>query len=368
MKEEGFDQNTQQFYSKNYGRSYVGDRERKSYMEYVPGSGLEARCSIKGISDDGNSVYDLRPDGTCFFGKTDPDTGKKTGIIQGVDCLIGGTKRTGIFAVVNDEVVFELDPVTKQYKFTGEIKTDKGKIGGFDIDNYSLENKDAQSALISVKGKETSQDENGNPTIITRQASLGNAIPTSIGIDVSAYMSANGNHYGENIALMLRSSGSTKPYSIFGGKSNFCIDAVGGSNWKMNEGDHWCMPGVLMYVYFETWYNNGSPLTSKKSWGNGFEIRSIGYEQASPDSSGGNYIIIQYWCSHDRVMCLPQNMGMDWNGGDKWGLTPTVESINEIVKQGDPPLRQARITFWSHDGGKYIPNKSLYVFVGEPSQ
>lgn len=123
-----------------------------------------------------------------------------------------------------------------------------------------------------------------------------------------------------------------------------------------------------MYVYFETWYNNGSPLTSKKSWGNGFEIRSIGYEQASPDSSGGNYIIIQYWCSHDRVMCLPQNMGMDWNGGDKWGLTPTVESINEIVKQGDPPLRQARITFWSHDGGKYIPNKSLYVFVGEPSQ
>lgn len=367
VKEEGFDQNTQQFYSKNYGRSYVGDRERKSYMEYVPGSGLEARCSIKGISDDGNSVYDLRPDGTCFFGKTDPDTGKKTGIIQGVDCLIGGTKRTGIFAVVNDEVVFELDPVTKQYKFTGEIETDKGKIGGFDIDSYSLENKDSQPALISVRGKETSMDDKGDPTIITRQASLGNAIPTSIGIDVSAYMSANGNHYGENIALMLRSSGSTKPYNIFGGKANFCIDAVGGSNWKMNEGDHWCMPGVLMYVYFETWYNNGSPSRTVKSWGNGIEIYSIGYEQAGTTSSSGNYIIIKYYSSHDRIMCLPQNMGMDWNGENRWGLTPTVESINDIVKQGDPPLRQARITFWHHDGGKYIPNRSLYVFVGEPS-
>lgn len=166
---------------------------------------------------------------------------------------------------------------------------------------------------------------------------------------------------------MLRSSGSTKPYNIFGGKANFCIDAVGGSNWKMNEGDHWCMPGVLMYVYFETWYNNGSPSRTVKSWGNGIEIYSIGYEQAGTTSSSGNYIIIKYYSSHDRIMCLPQNMGMDWNGENRWGLTPTVESINDIVKQGDPPLRQARITFWHHDGGKYIPNRSLYVFVGEPS-
>ena len=58
---------------------------------------------------------------------------------------------------------------------------------------------------------------------------------------------------------------------------------------------------------------------------------------------------------------------MDWNGLSKWGLTPCVESINDIVVQANPPTRMARFTFWSNDGSKYIPNKSLYVFIGEPN-
>lgn len=355
VKEEGFDQETQQFYSNNYGRSYVGDRDKKYYLEYVPGSGLEARCSIKGISDDGNSVYDLRPDGTCFFGKTDPDSGKKTGIIQGVDCFIDGAKRTGIFAVVDDEVIFELDPVTKQYKFTGEVYSDKGKVGGFDIDSYILENKNGQNALIRIS------DDYRKTT-----AALGNVIPGTAGFGCGSYFEASATGANaDNRAVMIRASGSTDEF-WGGGKRNICIDAVGGSYWKMNEGDHWCMPGVLSYVYLELRYNGGNPTLNQKTWGNGIEFESIGYEGALP-GAGDNFIIIKYRCSHNRAMCIPQNMGMDWNGLGKWGLTPCVESIGDVIEQGEPPKRAARITFWSNDGSKYIPNKSLYMFIGEPS-
>lgn len=355
VKEEGFDQETQQFYSNNYGCSYVGDRDKKYYLEYVPGSGLEARCSIKGISDDGNSVYDLRPDGTCFFGKTDPDSGKKTGIIQGVDCFIDGAKRTGIFAVVDDEVIFELDPVTKQYKFTGEVYSDKGKVGGFDIDSYILENKNGQNALIRIT------DDYRKTT-----AALGNVIPGTAGFGCGSYFEASATGANaDNRAVMIRASGSTDEF-WGGGKRNICIDAVGGSYWKMNEGDHWCMPGVLSYVYLELRYNGGNPTLNQKTWGNGIEFESIGYEGALP-GAGDNFIIIKYRCSHNRAMCIPQNMGMDWNGLGKWGLTPCVESIGDVIEQGEPPKRAARITFWSNDGSKYIPNKSLYMFIGEPS-
>ena len=49
-----------------------------------------------------------------------------TGIAQGKDCLTDkatGEKRTGIFALVDNEIVFELDPVNKKYKFTGKVDT-----------------------------------------------------------------------------------------------------------------------------------------------------------------------------------------------------------------------------------------------------
>ena len=49
-----------------------------------------------------------------------------TGIVQGKDCLMDkdGKKRTGIFALVDSEVVFELDPINKQYEFRGKIVAD----------------------------------------------------------------------------------------------------------------------------------------------------------------------------------------------------------------------------------------------------
>lgn len=82
-----------------------------------------------------------------MFSGTKSADGKLTGIAQGKDCItIDGVKRTGIFALVNNEVVFKLDPISKTYlfrgrveadagTFTGEMNADSGTIGGFEIAN-----------------------------------------------------------------------------------------------------------------------------------------------------------------------------------------------------------------------------------------
>lgn len=53
-----------------------------------------------------------------------------TGIAQGKDCLTvaDGTKRTGIFALVDNKIVFELDPINKKYKFKGRVEVEDGSI------------------------------------------------------------------------------------------------------------------------------------------------------------------------------------------------------------------------------------------------
>lgn len=55
-----------------------------------------------------------------------------TGIAQGKDCLTAadGTKRTGIFALVDNEIVFELDPIKKEYLFKGKVIANEGSFKG----------------------------------------------------------------------------------------------------------------------------------------------------------------------------------------------------------------------------------------------
>ena len=57
--------------------------------------------------------------------------GNLTGIVQGKECLTDkttGEKRTGIFAVVDGEIVFELDPINKKYKFKGRVEVEEGSL------------------------------------------------------------------------------------------------------------------------------------------------------------------------------------------------------------------------------------------------
>lgn len=70
-----------------------------------------------------------------FSGTSRIDENKKqwlTGVAMGRDCRTepDGTKRTGIFALVDNEVVFELDPISKKYVFRGTIYADAGEFAG----------------------------------------------------------------------------------------------------------------------------------------------------------------------------------------------------------------------------------------------
>ena len=70
-----------------------------------------------------------------FSGKVETDengTRLLTGIAQGKDCITAsdGTTRTGIFALVDNEPVFELDPINKKYKFKGRVDADEGVFKG----------------------------------------------------------------------------------------------------------------------------------------------------------------------------------------------------------------------------------------------
>lgn len=80
-----------------------------------------------------------------------------TGIVQGKDCLTAadGTTRTGIFALVDNEIVFALDPILKEYLFTGQIKIADDKIlldqdGSGHLANGNI--KFTSDGSLSVKG------------------------------------------------------------------------------------------------------------------------------------------------------------------------------------------------------------------------
>lgn len=89
------------------------------------------------------------------FSGTRGTDGKLTGIAMGRDCIeIDGVKRTGIFALVDDEIVFELDPISKKYKFTGEIEATSGDIGGFIIEEDNLRSQN--SSMLTLNGKDGS--------------------------------------------------------------------------------------------------------------------------------------------------------------------------------------------------------------------
>ena len=47
-----------------------------------------------------------------------------TGILQGDKCItIDGIERSGIYALVENKIIFELDPENKKYKYTGKLET-----------------------------------------------------------------------------------------------------------------------------------------------------------------------------------------------------------------------------------------------------
>ena len=75
-----------------------------------------------------------------------------TGIVQGDKCItIDGVERSGIFALVENEVVFELDPENGKYKFNGEVNATSGVFKNIKSPNESFKINEAGD--IEIVGK-----------------------------------------------------------------------------------------------------------------------------------------------------------------------------------------------------------------------
>lgn len=75
-----------------------------------------------------------------------------TGIVQGDKCItIDGVERSGIFALVDNEVIFELDPENRKYKFNGEVNATSGVFKNIKSPNDSFRIK--ETGEIEIVGK-----------------------------------------------------------------------------------------------------------------------------------------------------------------------------------------------------------------------
>lgn len=102
------------------------DDESKENLKGKPGKDANILSWVENWNNNRTEIkgeYVVSP--KMFSGTKDESTGKLTGIAMGRDCLTeaDGTKRTGIFALVDDEIIFELDPLTKKYLFRGKVET-----------------------------------------------------------------------------------------------------------------------------------------------------------------------------------------------------------------------------------------------------
>lgn len=165
-----------------------------------------------------------------FSGIKDEETGKLTGIAQGKDCIeIDGVKRTGIFALVEDKIVFELDPINRTYKFTGEIEANIGRIGNLRIDGNTLK------ALGFNLGIEIDSGDG-------RSLSLGGLYSSLINMRIDNTTDGRGNtginidSYGSNnVCLDILANAGSK----------FAIKSIGPHRFYQRAGEVWDAPGVL---------------------------------------------------------------------------------------------------------------------------
>lgn len=75
-----------------------------------------------------------------------------TGIVQGDKCItIDGVERSGIFALVDNEIMFELDPKNGKYKFNGEVNATSGVFKNIKSPNDSFRIK--ENGEIEIVGK-----------------------------------------------------------------------------------------------------------------------------------------------------------------------------------------------------------------------
>ncbi|MFV0586915.1 hypothetical protein [Bacteroides reticulotermitis] len=215
---------------------------------------------------------------------------------------------------------------------TGNIEvTNNALVGGFKVSSYNLANVDNRDCWISVTC---------NDAYSKRVSSLGNNYPSSTGIATAGYFSATGS--SRNHALILNATGSTENTDIWGGKSNLAIWATGGVKWRMNSGDHWCMPGVLGVFEIDGW-----SLAMQNRWGNGFS--SLGISRGSDKAYA-----ITHNIGHTEYTVLAIPFVTNTDG--RW-----IESIPMYV---DKSSTYIKIFFKTGSNDTTLPRYITFVFFG----
>lgn len=215
---------------------------------------------------------------------------------------------------------------------TGNIEvTNNALVGGFKVSSYNLANVDNRDCWISVTC---------NDAYSKRVSSLGNNYPSSTGIATAGYFSATGS--SRNHALILNATGSTENTDIWGGKSNLAIWATGGVKWRMNSGDHWCMPGVLGVFEIDGW-----SLAMQNRWGNGFS--SLGISRGSDKAYA-----ITHNIGHTEYTVLAIPFVTNTDG--RW-----IEAIPMYV---DKSSTYIKIFFKTGSNDTTLPRYITFVFFG----
>lgn len=189
---------------------------------------------------------------TGFFGSKGSN-GKLTGVLMGKNVTVSGATRTGIFALEDDNPVIELDPITKKYKFQGEIISTKGKIGALTIEGNQLSTTDNNSGIQIGTGT--------GPGSYGKSLLIGGDKSTIININMTAvsgklFNGINITNYGSNNTC----------FKALSQGDSLVFDTYGGMSMTQRQGEKWDVAGPLFAASVSS---NG---TINGSWGNGIRL------------------------------------------------------------------------------------------------
>lgn len=235
-----------------------------------------------------------------IFSGTKDSSGRLTGIALGRDCItIDGEKRTGIFALVNDEIVFELDPMNKKYVFKGTIEADSGKIGEWNITKTGLAITGQSNAniLLDISGtKFLKINENESEALLYIRNDAGDALKLYTGTVQST-------------ALRITAQSG----------AGIAISSAGSHFFYQRKSERWNAPGAL-------WGARISAAGGKiNEWGNGCYVSSVSRTDT------GNYV---FWhdLGHTDYFIIATGVNENWTIciiSDKQANTFTVKTFHK---------------------------------------
>lgn len=223
-----------------------------------------------------------------FSGTSRTDENEKkwlTGIAQGKECITdkNGMKRTGIFALVDNEVKFALDPNSGEYlfkgrieanegKFTGEVNATSGNIGELKIKGNKLSSSNLSSGIEIGSG---SEGESGSGRFLRLG---GNPYSSLVGIRLDRQYPLSDGHIGMNIDSFGTNNICLAILANAGSK--FAISSAGPHRFYQRSGEIWDAPGVLWCGEIYT-VKGAQESSLEKQWGNGITVNYNGRNDAS---------------------------------------------------------------------------------------